>query len=359
MHIAVYAIAKNEGAHVGRWLESIADADEIVVVDTGSTDDTVAQLRSQDVRVTDARLQPWRFDVARNMALALVSPGADACLTLDLDEVMSPGWRQAIERAWTPDHQRLSFRFVAGHLPDGSPSTAFMRDLCHARWGFLWRYPIHECLTSAGATGAWTVAEGLECHHWPDLAKPRGNYLPLLRVAAAEQPHDARMAYYLARELAWCATADEAIPEYLRYLSLPTSTYPAERAEAMRQLARLQPAAAESWLHKAIAEDAERRDQWVDLAELYYRREAWAAGLGAAMAALKITERFGRFMSFAEAWGSRPHDLASICAWHVGARDLARDQLRLAIAAAEPQDLPRLEANAQHMGVEVPHADHA
>ena len=38
--ICVYAIAKNESKFVKRWMESMSEADMVVVLDTGSTDDT-------------------------------------------------------------------------------------------------------------------------------------------------------------------------------------------------------------------------------------------------------------------------------------------------------------------------------
>ena len=43
--ICVYAICKNESQFVDRWYESMKEADEIVVLDTGSTDDTIEQLK--------------------------------------------------------------------------------------------------------------------------------------------------------------------------------------------------------------------------------------------------------------------------------------------------------------------------
>ena len=44
--VVVYAIVKNESKFVERWVRSMSEADEIVVMDTGSTDDTVAKFQT-------------------------------------------------------------------------------------------------------------------------------------------------------------------------------------------------------------------------------------------------------------------------------------------------------------------------
>ncbi len=41
MKIVVYAICKNESGFVDRWMDSMQEADRVIVLDTGSTDDTV------------------------------------------------------------------------------------------------------------------------------------------------------------------------------------------------------------------------------------------------------------------------------------------------------------------------------
>ncbi len=43
--ICVYAICKNEEKGVDRWINSMKEADEIFVLDTGSTDKTVDKLK--------------------------------------------------------------------------------------------------------------------------------------------------------------------------------------------------------------------------------------------------------------------------------------------------------------------------
>ena len=91
MKIIVYAICKNESKFVNRWMDSMTEADAVVVLDTGSSDDTVEKLRRRGATVEQAEILPWRFDTARNRSLALVPDDADICVCTDLDEVFHPG----------------------------------------------------------------------------------------------------------------------------------------------------------------------------------------------------------------------------------------------------------------------------
>ena len=49
--VVVYAISKNEEKFVKRWVESMREADDIYVLDTGSTDNTVSFLKELGVNV--------------------------------------------------------------------------------------------------------------------------------------------------------------------------------------------------------------------------------------------------------------------------------------------------------------------
>ena len=87
MKIVVYAICKNEEKFVNRWVDSMQEADEIYVLDTGSTDNTVKLLKKRGVKVKSKVIKPWRFDVARNESLKMLPKDADICACIDLDEV--------------------------------------------------------------------------------------------------------------------------------------------------------------------------------------------------------------------------------------------------------------------------------
>ena len=98
----VYAISKNEGQFVRRFCESAKEADLVLIADTGSTDDTVTLAEECRAKVHHIYVNPWRFDIARNAALALIPRSIDICISLDLDEVLEPGWKQKIEQVWVP-----------------------------------------------------------------------------------------------------------------------------------------------------------------------------------------------------------------------------------------------------------------
>ena len=70
--VCVYAICKNEEKFVDRWYDSMKEADQIFVLDTGSTDNTVNKLKKLGVNVKQEIIDPWRFDVARNESLDMV-----------------------------------------------------------------------------------------------------------------------------------------------------------------------------------------------------------------------------------------------------------------------------------------------
>ena len=105
-NICVYAICKNEEQFADRWMDSMLEADRVVVLDTGSDDRTVERLRARGAEVTAETITPWRFDTARNRSLELVPQDTDICVCTDLDEVFHPGWRKELEKVWVPGRDR-------------------------------------------------------------------------------------------------------------------------------------------------------------------------------------------------------------------------------------------------------------
>ena len=84
--LSIAIVALNEEANLGRVLESVRWADEIVVVDSGSSDRTCDIAREYGARVVH---EPWRgYTGQKNYALELCTK--DWVLSLDADEEVSP-----------------------------------------------------------------------------------------------------------------------------------------------------------------------------------------------------------------------------------------------------------------------------
>jgi len=341
MKIAVYTITKNEEQFVNRWAESCRDADYRLVVDTGSTDGTVNAAVDAGCDVANIEVKPWRFDVARNMALDLLPDDIDMCISLDADEVLQPGWREALEQI-SESCTRPRYKYVWSWKADGSEGLTYLGDKIHARHGYRWTHPVHEVLTPEGVEVQETV--GLEIHHHPDPSKSRSQYLPLLELAVEERPDDDRNRFYLGRELMFNGRSAEAVTHLERHLEL--SVWRPERATSMRYLSRVSDDR-EGWLLRACAEAPDRREPWVDLAQFYYEIKLWESCYAAAVRALSITVKPLEYLCEEQAWGALPHDLASLGAWYSGRKMLALRHGWDAVSA-DPDD-PRLRANVDLM----------
>ena len=95
MTISVVIIARNEEAGIRRCLESVTWADEIVVLDSGSTDATVRICREYTPHVHET---DWPgFGPQKNRALACATQ--DWVLSLDADEWLTPSLRDEIRAA--------------------------------------------------------------------------------------------------------------------------------------------------------------------------------------------------------------------------------------------------------------------
>ncbi len=147
MRLSVVIIAHNEAANLPDCLASVNFADEVIVLDSGSTDDTVAIATRLGARVQQTKDWPG-FGPQKNRALALAT--GDWVLSLDADERVPPALAAQIQEVlaagercayeiprltrfcgqwihhcgWTPDH-------VLRLFPRGA--ARFSDDLVHER----------------------------------------------------------------------------------------------------------------------------------------------------------------------------------------------------------------------------------
>lgn len=340
MKIAVYAISKNEEQFVRRWYESASEADVLLIADTGSTDNTVAIAKELGIQVVSITVSPWRFDDARNASLAALPADVDYCIALDLDEVLQPGWRTAVENS-PETATRLRYPYVWNWNEDGSPGLQYGGDKIHRRHGYRWKHPVHEIAYKYDGqeVQAWI---DLQIHHHADNSKPRSQYLPLLELSVKEDPHNDRNLFYLGREYFAYGFYPEATTTLLRYLEV--GTWNAERSQAYRLLAKANPVDAVRYFDLATKESP-RREAYVDLAKHYHDTNDWSGCYSAATRALQITEKPLDYLCEQFAWSAAAEDYAAVSAYHLGLYDIAYEYGQQALAK-EP-DNERLQRNAQ------------
>jgi tetratricopeptide (TPR) repeat protein len=343
MKIAIYTICRNEEKTVERWYESTRDADYHILTDTGSTDNTVELARSLGITVHQIALNPFRFDDARNASLNLVPADVDYCVALDADEVLAPGWREALEKAHEAGIDRPTYRRIEAFNEDGSVATEFNGFKVHRRFGIRWHYPIHE-------VPHWYSTEveksefiqGFEVHHHQNKETSRAQYLPLLEMAVKENP-DARNLYYLGRELSYYKQFDRCAEILKQYLE--KSIFQQERSAACRILGQAEPDKAEDWFMKSI-EEWPSRESYLALANYYYLRKDWDECHLVAKAALDYDTKPMEFLAEAWAWGHMADDLVAVSAWQLGDFETA---LKHGVKALEisPND-ERLQSNVEY-----------
>ena len=316
--ICVYAIAKNEEKFVDRWFNSVKEADYIYVLDTGSTDNTVDKLKELGVVVNQKIIDPWRFDVARNEALKMVKDDIDICVSIDLDEVLLPGWKDELEKIWDENVTRLHYTYNWSLDDNNRPIISFYSDKIHKRNCYEWIHPVHEVLNYIGdSKEIIKTTNNITINHFPDKNKSRSGYLPLLELSVEENPTDDRNMHYLGREYMFYERWNDCIDTLIKHLNLKTATWKDERCASMRFIARSYKKLkrydeAKMWLDKAMKETPYLRDPYVERALLEYELNNLNETEKYCIEALKIKTHEKTYINERFSWDETIYDLLSI-----------------------------------------------
>lgn len=183
--ISVILITRDAAAHVERALRSVAWADERIVVDAGSTDDTVALARPLATRV-ESREWPG-YGAQKNHAASLAAH--DWVLSLDADEAVTGALRDEIAALAIPaDAAAYRMPRVTWYLgrwirtTDWYPDRAVrLYDRRRARWDDR---AVHEALVVDGTIG--DLDGELEHRPYADVAQHLSRMNHYTTLAAAQ-----------------------------------------------------------------------------------------------------------------------------------------------------------------------------
>lgn len=205
VRIALSMIVRDEERSLGRALSSAAPlVDDIVVVDTGSSDGTVSVARAHSARVAHF---PWAddFAAARNHALdqAHELTGSDLVLMLDADEWVD-GDDADVLRRWARDAAAGaagSICVISDSESDGTTLTTQASIVRVAPAGSRFVGRVHEQLVGYASL---TAVPGLRVRHdgyrAAQLERKKGRNERLLRQLLADSPGDPYLLFQLGRE---------------------------------------------------------------------------------------------------------------------------------------------------------------
>lgn len=221
--LSVCLIVKNEERFLGKCLRSVEGlADEILVVDTGSTDRTVEIARLHGARV-DSFVWCDDFSAARNAGLEQAR--GDWILILDADEELSPEDHAVLLEAVRGESNHLLWRLRCIQELEGRRYQGYVPRLFRNAPGIWFEDPIHESVTQTVEVllRIWSMETGLSSarliHHGntPEIIQERGkvgrNHALLLR-AVSDNPGNAYMQMQLGCEYLRMEQSDKAFHHF-------------------------------------------------------------------------------------------------------------------------------------------------
>lgn len=316
MKTSIYTIAKNEAHNVKGFMEA-AEGCAVYVLDTGSSDDTVKLLREHNAHVVQKDISPWRFDTARNEALALVPHDVDVCVSVDMDERLEPGWQNKLRQQWRGN---VGSYFYIAEWADKActiPSVQSPRTRLHSRNDYEWHRQIHEVIRPLpGVEQVWCDTDITVKHYQKGGQR---DYAPALRELLAENPADADGWLQLAGECHQKSDFNEALQAYRQYLQVidgdDREVLRYRRAHAWISIAQC--------LHKlgrddetiraflsAIAAEPNCREAWTHFSHVALQMGNAPLAYGSAMTAYSIKQPPYHAATEAACWGDLPKQIA-------------------------------------------------
>ena len=198
--VSLCMIVKNEEDVLARCLNSVKDfVEEIVVVDTGSTDGTVNIARQFTDQVYSFS---WidDFSAARNFSFSKAH--MQYCLWLDADDILLKKDQDAfgkLKETLSPDTDVVMLPYHIAFDEQGNPIFSYYRErLIRRESGYQWKGAVHESIQPCGKIVYGEVAI---THHKLHPSDPDRNlriYEKQIHEGKSLNPRD---QFYYAREL--------------------------------------------------------------------------------------------------------------------------------------------------------------
>lgn len=217
--LSVVMIVKNEQEMLETCLESVKNADEIIIVDTGSADKTKEIASKYTDKIYDFE---WCDDFSKARNYALSKATGDWVLSIDADEELSSDGINEIKKLLFTHKNAVGIQMK-------SPSNAYyvprvFKNIPNIKW----RDRYHETINAGDYDKFNTVSITYKTS--PAHAKDPKRGLRIMEKVLEEDPLNTRNLYYLGREYGYYKDWDKAKKTLEKYVRL--SNYLAEKADA-------------------------------------------------------------------------------------------------------------------------------
>lgn len=322
--VCLSMIVKDEAPVIARCLASVREAiGAWAIVDTGSTDDTIARVHAALEGLPGVLAQrPWvDFATNRNQALELAFAQADYALVIDADEVLEiaadAAWPARLDAAGYLVRQRL-----AGSEFEYRSAKLLRRDA-----GWRWHGVLHEY--PAAGDAPLVPLDGLSVLSHPDGARSRRplreKFLAdarVLEAALAAEPEHRRYRFYLAQSLRDAGETAAALDAYRTRAAqggwdeeVWYSTF--QVAVLLERLGAPAPEVIDAYL-AAYDRRPTRAEPLCELARYLRLAGRYASAHAMAMRAAKLPQPADLLFIDASVYRWRARDEQAISAWHSG-----------------------------------------
>lgn len=326
-------IVKNEEEVLARCLDSVTSfADELVIVDTGSTDKTIKIARKYTEHVNKFK---WidDFAAARNYSFSLATK--DYCMWLDADDVLPKGTQEVL-LDWKNNKTEEDFVMMPYQIAfdeNGKSTFSYYRERLVKRSNHdQWKDAVHEVLVPHGKI---TYLDAPIEHHKVRTTDSDRN-LNIYKKLEREGHHfSPRQLFYYANELYYHSLDGKAIKKYNTFLK--GDGFFENKIQACLNLATIytkqnKPEKALSALFQSFVYDLPRGEVCCALGRLYYDKKEYTKAIYWYQKAIYTPNLSSGGFYQLDYYGFVPNLEIALCYYKLGDMDKAKEYNQKALA---------------------------
>lgn len=216
--ISLCMIVKNEEDVLSRCLNSIKDVvDEIIIVDTGSSDNTKKIAKNFTDKIYHFN---WCDDFAKARNYSFSKATKDYILWLDADDVILPKdvkLLKSLKNDIDKNTDIVMMKYNMGTNDDNTPSLSYYRERLIKNFkNYKWVGRIHEVITP---TGNVIYSDIAITHKKIHISDPLRNLRIFEKMIEENEKLDTRQKFYYAREIYYSGNFTKAIEKFNDFLN--------------------------------------------------------------------------------------------------------------------------------------------